>query len=80
MASSSKLPEQLTRKYEDPVEELYALVNKYDEARKQQRLVSQGQDADALQVNSANQTTSTSKAHGKCYFLSSFLWSKALLV
>lgn len=64
MASSSKLPEQLTRKYQDPVEELYALVNKYDEARKQQRLVSQGQDADALQVNSSNHTTNTSKAHG----------------
>lgn len=80
MASSSQLPEQLIRNFEDPVEELYALVNKYDEARKQQRLVSQGQDADALQVNSANQTTINSKARGKCYFLSSILWSKVLLV
>lgn len=72
MASSSKLPEPLTRKYQDPVEELFALVNKYDEARKREGFGSQGQDTDVLQANDANQTTSASKAHGKC-FLSFFL-------
>lgn len=73
MASSSKLTESLTRKYQDPVEELYALVNKYDESRKRQRLVSNSQDTDTLQANDTNQTTSTSKAHGKLCFLSYFL-------
>lgn len=70
MASSSKLPEPLVRKYQDPIEELYALVDKYDEARKRQRLVSTSQDTDVLQANDAYQTTNTSKAHGKCCFLS----------
>lgn len=70
MASSSKQREPLTRKYQDPVEELYALVGKYDEARKRQRLVSKDQDTDVLQANVAYQTTNTSKAHGKCCFLS----------
>lgn len=67
MASSRKLPEPLIRKYQDPIEELYALVGKYDEERKRQRLVSKGQDTDVLQANDPNQTTSTSKAHGKLF-------------
>ncbi len=34
------------------------------------RLVSNSQDTDTLQASNANQTTSISKAHGKCCFLS----------
>lgn len=70
MASSGNTPEPLTRVYQDPVEELYALVGKYDKSRKRQRLVSKGQDVDTLQDNDAYQTTSISKAPGKCCFLS----------